>query len=206
MNSCRKKNEEILAKVLDLFLLPDYNVVSTTYLDHLLTHIAENTKECKERMFGFLALLIWYILCFLTFTDATVDYEYCEVFQKWIPKALAIWESGQKASQPVITFTLKLVGIISHHELRYHYWQCQDVYNRLYKILQLHREDLPASIKMAYTTMLSDLIVHRSGRQWVIQSGKTKLCLMLAIMLNVDLKLYRGKQNNKSVTFYFCYN
>ncbi|XP_071649543.1 uncharacterized protein [Temnothorax longispinosus] len=151
MNSRRGKNEEVLAEVLDLFLLPDYNVVSTTYLDHLLTHIAENTKEC-----------------------ATVDYEYCEVFQKWIPKALAIWESGQKASQPVITFTLKLVGIISRHELRYHYWQCQDVYNRLYKVLQLHREDLPASIKMAYTTMLSNLIVHRSGRQWVIQFGVWK--------------------------------
>ncbi|XP_077274972.1 integrator complex assembly factor Brat1 [Temnothorax americanus] len=151
MNSRRGKNEEVLAEVLDLFLLPDYNVVSTTYLDHLLTHIAENTKEC-----------------------ATVDYEYCEVFQKWIPKALAIWESGQKASQPVITFTLKLVGIISRHELRYHYWQCQDVYNRLYKVLQLHREDLPASIKMAYTTMLSDLTVHRSGRQWVIQFGVWK--------------------------------
>ncbi|XP_050460941.1 uncharacterized protein LOC126856466 [Cataglyphis hispanica] len=148
MNSCSKKNEVVLAQVLDLFLLPDYNVVSTTYLDHLLSHIAENTKDC-----------------------ATVHYEYCEVFQKWIPKALAIWESGQKVSQPVITFTLKLVGIISQHELRYHYWQCQDVYNRLYKILQLHRDDLSASIKMAYTTMLSDLIAHRSGRQWVIKSG-----------------------------------
>ncbi|KAG5325356.1 BRAT1 protein, partial [Pseudoatta argentina] len=151
MNSCKKKNEEVLTKVLNLFLLLDYNVVSPTYLDHLLTHIAENTKEC-----------------------ATVDYEYCEVFQEWISKALAIWETGQKASHPVITFTLKLVGIISRHELRYHYWHCQDVYNRLYKILQLHREDLPASIKMAYTTMLSDLIVHRSGRQWVIQSGVWK--------------------------------
>lgn len=51
MNSYKKKNEEVLAEVLDLFLLPDYNVVSTTYLDHLLTHIAENTKECKEEMY-----------------------------------------------------------------------------------------------------------------------------------------------------------
>ncbi|EFN89501.1 uncharacterized protein LOC105184184 [Harpegnathos saltator] len=151
MNSCTRKNEDVLAEVLDLFLLPDYNVVSTTYLDHLLHHIAENTKDC-----------------------ATVDYEYCEVFQKWITKALAIWESGQKASQPIITFTLKLVGIISRHELRYHYWQCQDVYNRLCIILDLNREDLPASIKMAYTIMLSDLILHRSGRQWVVQSGAWK--------------------------------
>ncbi|EZA54607.1 hypothetical protein DMN91_006727 [Ooceraea biroi] len=151
MNSCRRRNEDVLAEVLDLFLLPDYNVVSNTYLDHLLSHIAENTKEC-----------------------ASVDYEYCEVFQKWIPKALAVWESGQKASQPIITFTLKLVGIISQHELRFHYWQCQDVYNRLCTIFQLSKDNLPASIKMAYTTMLSDLIIHRSGRQWVIKSGTWK--------------------------------
>lgn len=176
MSSNRKKNEEVLAKVLDLFLLPDYNVVSTTYLDHLLTHIAENTKECKKWL---VPLASGFISYFLNLAGATVDYEYCEVFQKWIPKALEIWESGQKASQPVITFTLKLVGIISRHELRYHYWQCQDVYNRLYKVLQLHRDDLPASIKMAYTTMLSDLIAHRSGRQWVVQSGKAKLILMI---------------------------
>lgn len=51
MNSCTKKNEEVLAEVLDLFLLPDYNVVSTTYLDHLLGHIAENTKDCKKNIY-----------------------------------------------------------------------------------------------------------------------------------------------------------
>lgn len=50
MNSCKKNNENALAKVLDLFLLPDYNIISTTYLDHLLSHIAENTKECKKNI------------------------------------------------------------------------------------------------------------------------------------------------------------
>jgi hypothetical protein len=44
----QKKNEDVLKDVLDLFLLPDYNVISNTYLDHLLSHIAENTKECKK--------------------------------------------------------------------------------------------------------------------------------------------------------------
>lgn len=53
MSSWRKRNEETLAEVLDLFLLPDYTVVSTTYLDHLLTHIAENTKDCEKKMFSF---------------------------------------------------------------------------------------------------------------------------------------------------------
>lgn len=116
-------------------------------------------------------------MCSCDFAGTTINYEYCEVFQKWIPKALEVWESGQQVSQPIISFTLKLVGIISRHELRYHYWQCQDVYQRLCTTLQLHKDDLPASVKMAYTVMLSDLIVHRSGRQWVVESGRdlTKL-------------------------------
>lgn len=104
-------------------------------------------------------------------TGAAADFEYCELLQKWILKALTVWESGQKASQPIVTFTLKLVGIISRQELRFHYWQCQDAYKRLCTIFKLDKDDLSASIKMAYTLMLSDLIVHRSGRQWVMTSG-----------------------------------
>lgn len=37
-----------LAEVLQLFLLPNYNIVSTTYLDLLLSHISEDIKECKK--------------------------------------------------------------------------------------------------------------------------------------------------------------
>jgi len=44
----KRRNEDMLTDVLDLFLLSDYNVISNTYLDHLLSHIAENTKECKK--------------------------------------------------------------------------------------------------------------------------------------------------------------
>lgn len=37
-----------LAEVLELFLLPNYNIVSTTYLDLLLSHISKDIKECKK--------------------------------------------------------------------------------------------------------------------------------------------------------------
>ena len=42
------KSDEKLSEVLELFLLPNYNVVSTSYLDLLLTHISENIKESKK--------------------------------------------------------------------------------------------------------------------------------------------------------------
>jgi hypothetical protein len=36
-----------LQKVLNLFLIPEYVIVSTTYLDVLLTHIREEIKKGK---------------------------------------------------------------------------------------------------------------------------------------------------------------
>lgn len=41
------KNEK-LSEVLELFLLPNYNIVSTTYLDLLLSHISKDIKERKK--------------------------------------------------------------------------------------------------------------------------------------------------------------
>lgn len=54
------KRDEKLSEVLELFLLPNYNVVSTSYLDLLLTHISENIKESKKVFY-----LISIISCFL---------------------------------------------------------------------------------------------------------------------------------------------
>lgn len=87
-------------------------------------------------------------------------------------KALNIWNFECLPSQPIIIFTLKLIGIISHNELNFHYWQSKDVYNRICVIFNLRKDDLPVSIKMAYITMLLDLIKHRSGRQWIIDSSE----------------------------------
>ncbi|XP_076240863.1 integrator complex assembly factor Brat1 [Calliopsis andreniformis] len=145
------KNDEKLAEVLELFLLPNYNIVSTSYLDLLLTHISKDIKECSKN-----------------------DYEHCELFQKWVLKALDTWSSDCKPSQSISIFTLKLVGIISCDELRFHHWQCKNVYNRLCDLLKLRKDDLAASVKMAYTIMLSELIKHRSGREWIIESGVWK--------------------------------
>lgn len=37
-----------LLEVLEVFLLPNYNITSVTYVDLLLTHIRENIKkQCK---------------------------------------------------------------------------------------------------------------------------------------------------------------
>ena len=43
--------DDRLAEVLQLFLLPDYNVASPTYHDLLLTHISDKNNGCKLQFF-----------------------------------------------------------------------------------------------------------------------------------------------------------
>ncbi|XP_078035209.1 integrator complex assembly factor Brat1 [Augochlora pura] len=139
-----------LSEVLELFLLrPDCNIVSTSYLDLLLTHISQTINE-------------------------PVTDEHCVSLQNWVLKSLDIWSTSGKPSQPISVFTLKLVGLISRNEIHFHYWKSQNVYNRLCNIFEFRQNNVASSIKMAYITMLLDLIQHRSGRQWVIDSDVWK--------------------------------
>ncbi|KAF7408050.1 hypothetical protein HZH66_002587 [Vespula vulgaris] len=117
-----------LLEVLEVFLLPNYNITSVTYVDLLLTHIRENIKK-----------------------QSLKDQQHSEVLQKWVIQALNTWDSNY-----------------------FHRWQCHDVYNKLCTIIQPSNEDLPASIKIAYIQMLLDLIKHRSGREWILESGVWK--------------------------------
>lgn len=93
MNSCTKKNEEVLTEVLDLFLLPDYNVVSTTYLDHLLGHIAENTKDCKKRIYCFDILLHLYMPFNLTLQVLQLIMSTVRFFRSGYQK---LWQYGNQ--------------------------------------------------------------------------------------------------------------
>ncbi|XP_035721549.1 uncharacterized protein LOC118441356 isoform X4 [Vespa mandarinia] len=145
------ETDKRLLEVLEVFLSPNYNITSVTYLDLLLTHIGENIKK-----------------------QSLKNQQHYEILQKWVIQALNTWDSNCKPSRPIIIFILKLVGLVASNELDFHRWQCHDVYNKLCTIIQPSNEDLPASIKIAYTQMLSDLIKHRSGREWILESGVWK--------------------------------
>lgn len=126
--------------------------------------------------------------------SALKDQQHSEVLQKWVIQALNTWDSNCKPSRPVIIFTLKLVGLVASNELDFHRWQCHDVYNKLCTIIQPSNEDLPASIKIAYIQMLLDLIKHRSGREWILESGMLSLLLanylsffLLYIAISINL-------------------
>ena len=95
-----------------------------------------------------------------------------QLFQTWVPKALNTWSSDQKPCLAVSSFTIKLVGLIAKEEVDFQYWKLEDVYNKLCTVFRLREKDLPVSVKMAYTSMLCNIIEHPSGRKWVNESGK----------------------------------
>lgn len=100
------------------------------------------------------------------------DLNQCKIYQSWVLKAIQTWESNNiKPCQGVITFTLKLVGLVSQNELQFQNWDRDDVYNKLCKLFELQKSDLSASIKIAYITMLCNLTEHHSGREWIIKTG-----------------------------------
>lgn len=71
-------------------------------------------------------------------------------------------------------FAVRLVGLAARDEQRFLTLRHDNVFDKLCRVLDLRREDLSASVKMAYTTMLLDIIGHKSGRQWVKETGKNR--------------------------------
>lgn len=145
------ETDKRLLEVLEIFLSPNYNITSVTYLDLLLTRIEELLNK-----------------------QSSSNQRHYEVLQEWVMQALNTWDSNSKPSRPIIIFTLKLVGIIASNELDFHRWQHHNVYNKLCTIIQPSNENLSASVIIAYTQMLSNLIKHKSGREWVLRSGVWK--------------------------------
>ncbi|XP_033214963.1 uncharacterized protein LOC117171612 [Belonocnema kinseyi] len=161
---------EKLEEALQLFLLPNYNIVSTTYLDLLLTQIADDKTELRQN--------------------------HRQLFQAWVPKALDTWSSNQIPCQAVTSFTIKLVGLIAQEDLAFVQWEGKDVFNKLCAIFCLREKDLPASVKMAYTSMLCHIIKHPAGRQWIKESGIWRDVISFA---HINHTLYVTRESQKFI-------
>ncbi|XP_048507941.1 uncharacterized protein LOC105691973 [Athalia rosae] len=153
MSSTEPSNQrDKLKEVLQLFLRPDYTTASTTYCDILLSHIAKNTVggPCANSDIDKLVL------------------------QRWVLHALETWSTEKKPCQVVLTFTMKLIGLIGRNEYDFLYWDRENVFTKLSMALGLKEDNLQASVKMAYISMLLEFLSHTSGRRWIIKTGTWK--------------------------------
>lgn len=101
-----------------------------------------------------------------------LDSKHIAVYTKWLAEASTTWSVKNKPCQPVAVFTLKLIGVIGQDEERFKNLQRDNIFNLIYDVLNLRKDDLGASVKMAYTVMVIEFIKHQSGRAWIKETGK----------------------------------
>ncbi|XP_043280572.1 uncharacterized protein [Venturia canescens] len=139
--------DEKLDEVLRLFLSSNYNVASPTYLDLLLTQISEKIDE-----------------------PTPLNSKHIAVYTKWLEKASAVWSVENKPCQSIAIFAVKLIGVIGRDEKRFQNLR-HNILNKICSALDLHRDDLGASLKMAYTIMVTEFVNHQTGRAWIKETG-----------------------------------
>ncbi|XP_014212634.1 uncharacterized protein LOC106642381 [Copidosoma floridanum] len=154
MSNFEGSSHEKLEQVLKLFLQPKFNVVSTTYLDLLLTHIKDAVKNGDKKIF--------------------------QIIQDWLTTVLHTWNSNCQPSQNLIVFTIKLIGTISVEELDFLRLSQDGLHTRMCEIFGYETENSSASIKMAFSIMLVNLLEHQSGRLWIANTGAWKQILVYA--------------------------
>ena len=132
-----------------------------------------NVNECSYSLDAILSeWLTNFVLLVIFILVNLLDYLHIEKYRAWVLKAVDVWSGGIKPKQPVIVFTLRLLGLIGKEEQYFLRLTQDDVLGKVCKVLDVHRDELPASIKMAFNTMLSDFIGHKIGRAWVKMTGK----------------------------------
>jgi hypothetical protein len=102
-------------------------------------------------------------------TDNKVIFENLE---SWIFIALNTLNENFKPCQNVSIFIIKLIGLMSENESNFTKLSKHNVHNKTCLIFDLQKDDLSASMKMAFTTFFINLLEHSSGRQWIAQTGK----------------------------------
>lgn len=176
-----------LQQVLQLFLVPDYNVVTTTYLDLLLTHMINEINKGKLLCMCFLmnsnslsqpilnpackincAVIEFY---FNNLSYSAGNQTFLQNTQNWIITAFNTWNENLKPCQSVSIFTIKLIGMMSLKETTFLNLLQNKVHDKACLVFQFQTNNLPASVKMAFATMFLNLLEHNSGRQWIAKTG-----------------------------------
>lgn len=90
------------------------------------------------------------------------------MFNEWIVQACSFWEKNAiRPPSNIGKFTMELLGLISSNEQKFVELNSSNIHLRLIDIVQVKSESTP-SIKMAFVKLLSLLLEHKSGFEWII--------------------------------------
>lgn len=91
-----------------------------------------------------------------------------DLFNDWIVQACSYWEKNVIQPSPdVCTFTLELLGLISKNEQKFRELNRSNIHSRLTDTMQITDDSMP-SINLAFVKLLSSLLEHKSGYEWIV--------------------------------------
>lgn len=96
-----------------------------------------------------------------------------KIINEWLVLAFETWNEKSKPCTNVSIFTIKLIGIISENEKSFDSLNQHHIQEKACQLFEFNENNLSASLKMAFVTMLSSIIEHCSGQCWVEKTGKS---------------------------------
>ncbi|PSN40477.1 hypothetical protein C0J52_11616 [Blattella germanica] len=170
----RNQEQTKLEEVLQRFLQPDYKCKGSDeiYMEKLLSHLSGKSSHL-------------------------IDLPACK---EWIQKILAMWKT--KSPEPSLaSFALHLMGLFVNDWKRFELLQVTDVVGQVSTLVKQEcAENL--TVKLAYVRMLSGLLKHDSGCQWIVRTVElldrlgTDLELAGKIVAHVFDPVTKTKQEN----------
>lgn len=91
-----------------------------------------------------------------------------DLFNEWIVQACSYWEKNVIQPSPNIgRFTMELLSLLSRNEQKFLQLNNLNIHVRLLAIVRA-RDDCTPSIKLAFVKLLSALLEHKSGFEWIV--------------------------------------
>ncbi|KAJ8953909.1 hypothetical protein NQ318_019149 [Aromia moschata] len=153
---CNTKIRKVLNKLLD----PEFKIKNDVYLTSLLTHLTESQEG-----------------------TCNVDYNINKQdISTWLMQAINHWEKSEKASSaPILSFTLNVTSYVCKDEQTFVMLNSHNVYERLIKLLSAEVYNAYPSIKLGYIRLVTALLEHKSGLQWIISTNYWADIMALAL-------------------------
>ncbi|KAJ8928354.1 hypothetical protein NQ314_019084 [Rhamnusium bicolor] len=143
-----------IIRVLKKLLEPDFKVKNDVYLNSLLTHLTGSSGEYKHFIWVHFPIEA-YLIINVAENGVKVDLDILnkQHIPTWLIEAVTLWESLRKLPpSSILSFTLNLASFI-----------CKD--EQTFVMLNA------PTIKLAYIRLVSSLLEHKSGLQWIISTN-----------------------------------
>ncbi|XP_022905992.1 uncharacterized protein [Onthophagus taurus] len=151
------KIKRLLTKLLD----PTYEISNDLYLNTFIAHLSGKYDQ-----------------------DFSQNIQNLPILTEWIIEAVSVWENHTNPSKTASIFILNLVGLLSKSDERFTYFKTFNIYNSLTTLLKIKSPATSPIVKLGFIKMLSSLLEHKLGLDWLISTDNWREILNFSLQSN----------------------